>query len=627
MVNRTINYTYDGMYRLTGAEYIENAQTVRSYDYTYDLNGNRLSETVFDGLATTTTNYTYNLANQIVTQQLGTGPLRQFTYDPAGNLINDGLNTYSYDAADRLIRIVAGETGFVNTYSYNGLGDRYRQTNNGLPTQYLLDLNSSLTQVLGEFKPGDETYYLLGLDVIGQQRNGEWDYFGYDGLGSMRLMTDAAGLLTYATSYAPYGTPFERFSIPNTSLGFTGEFSDPTGLLYLRARYMSPELGMFLSKDPFGGVASMAMSQNGYSYVHGNPVNYTDPSGKFVLLALAAIGAGALIGWGIGAVAGFALEYLRQAVSLLQQCGNNADFSDLDWSRLYQAAMHGGDVGASIGAEIGLSMAGGIAASSIIRAMRLTGWGARMVTAGADVAWGVVVDSARGISPSDSLLANIGGTVLGNYLEAAWRGLDGVDNALYGLYHSLNELDFSSNYRYFRVPPGSYYDLEALAIRERYQLDTFRHGRVSYETKNVGIADYVLDNMRSDDLGIDPAFRSSRVHSVSGGSRVDSVLSEVFGYDGVTYTPSEQQVFEYLQSGNRGYNRNGAVDSEARILEWFAQRSTDQTSGTIVLYTQLEPCQSCGGPNSINPLGVFGQFMERYPNINLIVLYTLAKQR
>jgi RHS repeat-associated protein len=32
---------------------------------------------------------------------------------------------------------------------------------------------------------------------------------------------------------------------------FTGEQNDPTGLVYLRARYYEPALGRFLNRDPF----------------------------------------------------------------------------------------------------------------------------------------------------------------------------------------------------------------------------------------------------------------------------------------------------------------------------------------------------------------------------------------
>jgi len=61
--------------------------------------------------------------------------------------------------------------------------------------------------------------------------------------------------------------------------GFTGESIDANDLVYLRNRYYNPELGTFLSMDPYEGDFNDPMSLNRYAYVRGNPVNLTDPSG------------------------------------------------------------------------------------------------------------------------------------------------------------------------------------------------------------------------------------------------------------------------------------------------------------------------------------------------------------
>ncbi|MDL1895771.1 hypothetical protein FBQ82_05825 [Anaerolineae bacterium CFX7] len=58
------------------------------------------------------------------------------------------MNTYVYDQANRLIS-VNGQTSNV-TFAYNGVGDRLRQTVDGITTNYTLDLNAGLTQVLAD---------------------------------------------------------------------------------------------------------------------------------------------------------------------------------------------------------------------------------------------------------------------------------------------------------------------------------------------------------------------------------------------------------------------------------------------------------------------------------------------
>uniref|UniRef100_UPI000686DF00 RHS repeat-associated core domain-containing protein n=1 Tax=Streptococcus minor TaxID=229549 RepID=UPI000686DF00 len=51
------------------------------------------------------------------------------------------------------------------------------------------------------------------------------------------------------------------------------------GLDYLRARYYDHQVGTFLTEDSYQGDDRDPLSQNLYSYVQNNPVNYTDPSG------------------------------------------------------------------------------------------------------------------------------------------------------------------------------------------------------------------------------------------------------------------------------------------------------------------------------------------------------------
>jgi RHS repeat-associated protein len=52
-----------------------------------------------------------------------------------------------------------------------------------------------------------------------------------------------------------------------------------SGFYDLRARYYSPGLGRFISRDPLFGSLGSPLSLNRYSYVLNNPTNLTDPSG------------------------------------------------------------------------------------------------------------------------------------------------------------------------------------------------------------------------------------------------------------------------------------------------------------------------------------------------------------
>lgn len=68
---------------------------------------------------------------------------------------------------------------------------------------------------------------------------------------------------------------------------FAGEWQDPTGLIYLRARYYDPATGRFLSRDPYPGGLDDPSSLHPYAYCGNNPVLYVDPSGELVICFLA----------------------------------------------------------------------------------------------------------------------------------------------------------------------------------------------------------------------------------------------------------------------------------------------------------------------------------------------------
>ncbi|MCP4358534.1 MAG: RHS repeat-associated core domain-containing protein, partial [Chloroflexi bacterium] len=110
-----------------------------------------------------------------------------------------------------------------------------------------------------------------------------------DGLGSARVEMVGNAVDT-TTTYEPYGRILAQTGTSGTTYGYTGEQHDAlTNLVYLRARYYNPSLKVFMSRDPFPGVPTMPASQHGYSYVHNNPVNLTDPSGEIVPVIIGGI--------------------------------------------------------------------------------------------------------------------------------------------------------------------------------------------------------------------------------------------------------------------------------------------------------------------------------------------------
>ena len=86
------------------------------------------------------------------------------------------------------------------------------------------------------------------------------------------------GELDSSNSYSVFGTP-EEVDETGNPYGYTGEAQDVTGYNYLRARYCDSQSGTFLTQDSYEGEEDNPLSQNGYTYVENNPINYADPTG------------------------------------------------------------------------------------------------------------------------------------------------------------------------------------------------------------------------------------------------------------------------------------------------------------------------------------------------------------
>ena len=94
------------------------------------------------------------------------------------------------------------------------------------------------------------------------------------------------GQAVASTSYNLYGASKASTDTTGQPFAYNGEARDGTGLDYLRARYYDSQGGTFLSEDSYPGEDTDPLSQNRYSYVQNNPVNYTDPSGHRMIWAV-----------------------------------------------------------------------------------------------------------------------------------------------------------------------------------------------------------------------------------------------------------------------------------------------------------------------------------------------------
>ena len=294
---RSLSWSYDGIYRLTN-EAITNAPGGKNgaLSYTLDPVGNRTSGTSsVSGLAPVSGSF--NSDDELSAE----------TYDQNGNVLSSGGKTFAYDAENHLISM-----GSTVAVVYDGDGNRVSKTVSGVTTKYLLDdLNpTGYAQVVDELTGGAVTRtYTYGLQRIGQDQviSSTWtpSFYGYDGSGNVRQLTNSAGAVTDTYEYDAFGNKINSTGTTPNNMLYRGEqYDSDLGLYYLRARFYNPLTGRFLSRDlgpgddadddsdDSGGSVGMDVTDSeghdltdprnlhAYVYANGDPVNYGDPTGQ-----------------------------------------------------------------------------------------------------------------------------------------------------------------------------------------------------------------------------------------------------------------------------------------------------------------------------------------------------------
>ena len=281
------HYHYDEADRLLAVEYPEKTTT-----YTYDAVGNRLTEQELDTASALITDkiFTYNNRDQVERIDNGLDPLQGvvYTYDANGNQTSKTKGSVStvfdYDIRDKLVTVTQGAATLGRfTYDYQGL--RIRKETPSKVFRYVYDDQSVLLQTddagstIAKYDYGPDR--LLSLAHVTEPRQ----FYLFDALKSIsNLMTDT-GAVQARYQYDAWGNFRNTVGTSFNPFGFTGhERDDETGLYYARARFYDPEIGRFLSEDPFEGVATDPPSLHRYLYAKNNPTIFVDPTGEVPVL-------------------------------------------------------------------------------------------------------------------------------------------------------------------------------------------------------------------------------------------------------------------------------------------------------------------------------------------------------
>lgn len=274
------SYGYDSTYRLTvenlATAGITNLPSSASVGYTLDDVGNRLSRSsTLPGVSTTANTFD------------GNDRLNTDSYDANGNTVTSTLGADAYDFEDRLIDRNNGQIVII----YDGDGNRVRKTVAGVTTLFLVDdLNpTEHAQVVEELTsaggPAQVTrVYVYGNDLVTQDQfdGASWtaSFYGCDGHGTVRYLTDNSGNVTDAYDYDAFGDQVSIEGATPNLYRYAGEqFDEELGLYYNRARYLNTDSGRFWTKDLFEGLHQAPSSLHKYLYANAEPVNGVDPSG------------------------------------------------------------------------------------------------------------------------------------------------------------------------------------------------------------------------------------------------------------------------------------------------------------------------------------------------------------
>jgi len=306
MGNWTFNY--DSLNRLQTGNASTGPYSSQHVCWAYDSFGNRTAQSIQTAACPTSeasvaATTTYSSANRVTGTSVNSATTG-FSYDNAGDVTNDNLNQYLYDAEGRICAVYGNYKlgGTMTGYLYGADGTRIAKgtittmscdpTVNGFKTTNDYILSSSNQQI---------TEMVVSQGALAWQHTNAWadgkllatydkvglHFYFDDALGTRRAQTDYAGVLEKTCVSLPYGDAETCPPSPTEHL-FTGKERDAeSGNDYFGARYYASSMGRWMSPDrPFADQhLDNPQSWNLYAYAENNPLYFVDPNGEGLVTA------------------------------------------------------------------------------------------------------------------------------------------------------------------------------------------------------------------------------------------------------------------------------------------------------------------------------------------------------
>ena len=262
-VNGNWTYGYDPFNRVVSANQ-NNGQAV--YNYVYDIAGNRWQQ---NGPHMMVLSFT---GNNSTNNNRADG----YSYDLAGNLLNDGTNAYTYDAENRII------TAGPSSYVYDANGRRVRKTIAGGSVDFLYDIAGNQVAEVSSTGTWNRGEIYAGSRHLATYSNSTTFFSHADWLGTERVRTNVGSGVYETCTNIVFGDWLNCSNNDPSPAHFTGQEHDfESGLDNFIARHLTSNMGRFMSPDPANAGTTLEAPQtwNAYSYALNNPLKYIDPSG------------------------------------------------------------------------------------------------------------------------------------------------------------------------------------------------------------------------------------------------------------------------------------------------------------------------------------------------------------
>lgn len=318
---QTRTFSYNTDHELTGDTLVQGANTLASFTYGYDDNGNLTSKRTTGVTGASDNTYTYDWSDRITSWNDGTTSTA-YKYDASGNRVQVGADVYTYDARDELTSdgktmyeysargtltaesAASGDNGNFRTDAFGGQivagSQSYTQDAMGrnITDTDRTDLSARRFAYSGAdnkiASDGDNMYTydptggVVGIksgtgagvlaltdqhsDVVGTFTSGATTLAGsatYNPLGKVTATSGMSGHLGFQSGWTEPGT--------GTGSDGTGQ----NGNVGTASRWYDPNSGQFLNKDAISlGATPDSVAANPFAYVDDNPLAGTDESGN-----------------------------------------------------------------------------------------------------------------------------------------------------------------------------------------------------------------------------------------------------------------------------------------------------------------------------------------------------------